>query len=164
MSFDLKSLISTVAPTIASAIGSPMAGLAVSAACEALGLSTKTEEALAGALKGATPDDMLRLKQAEQSFKLEMEKLGIDLEKLSAEAVTSRWAADMGSDSWLAKNIRPIVLIYILSAYAIFAVASGFGFTVTQAYVELLAQWGMIVMSAYFVGRTVEKVITTKHG
>ena len=64
----------------------------------------------------------------------------------------------MGSDSWLSKNIRPMTLIFLLFAYSAFAVASIFDYETRGAYVELLGQWGMLVMSFYFGGRTMEKI------
>jgi hypothetical protein len=88
----------------------------------------------------------------------------IDTRAFEAEtkAVSERWQADMASDSWLSKNIRPMTLIYILSAFILMAVADGFGFNIAESYVNLLGQWGMIVMTAYFGGRTVEKVMEKK--
>lgn len=73
--------------------------------------------------------------------------------------LTNRLKADMNSDSWLSKNIRPMTLIYILTAYAIFATGSAFDLNVNQNYVELLGQWGMLIMSFYFGGRTLEKIM-----
>lgn len=72
--------------------------------------------------------------------------------------VSDRWKADMGSDSWLSKNIRPMTLVYILTAYLALAILDGLKFHVAEAYVTLLGQWGMLVMGAYFGGRTVEKI------
>jgi len=66
---------------------------------------------------------------------------------------------DAGSDSALAKNIRPMTLIAILGAYVCFAIADGAGYKISSNYVELLGQWGMLVMSAYFGGRTLEKIM-----
>lgn len=78
----------------------------------------------------------------------------------SVEAeTTKRLQADMASDSWLSKNVRPGTLVYILTAYLILAVLDGFGFRVSESYVTLLGQWGMLVMSFYFGGRSVEKVM-----
>ena len=74
------------------------------------------------------------------------------------ENVTRRVEADMASDSWLSKNIRPMTLIFLLVAYSGFATASIFDFETRGAYVELLGQWGMLVMSFYFGGRTMEKI------
>jgi hypothetical protein len=76
--------------------------------------------------------------------------------------VSDRWKADMASDSWLSKNIRPMTLVYILSAYLALALMDGFGFHIAESYVTLLGQWGMLVMGAYFGGRTLEKVMNKK--
>jgi hypothetical protein len=78
--------------------------------------------------------------------------------------ITERLKADMGSDSWLSKNIRPLTLIFILVMYSLLSISSGFEFKVTDAYVTLLGQWGMLIMSFYFGGRTLEKVATTIKG
>ena len=72
--------------------------------------------------------------------------------------LTERLKADMGSDSWMSKNIRPLTLIFLLAAYSGFAIASIFEYETRGAYVELLGQWGMLVMSFYFGGRTMEKI------
>ena len=76
--------------------------------------------------------------------------------------LTDRLKADMGSDSWLSKNIRPMTLIAILAGYFTFALMSAFDKNTNQAYVELLGQWGMLIMSFYFGGRTLEKIIDMK--
>ena len=78
--------------------------------------------------------------------------------EVEQENVTRRAEADMSSDSWLSKNIRPMTLIFLLVAYSGFAIASIFDFETRGAYVELLGQWGMLVMSFYFGGRTMEKI------
>jgi hypothetical protein len=85
-----------------------------------------------------------------------------ELYKSEQAGVSDRWKADMASDSWLSKNIRPMTLAYILSAYLALAVLDGFGFRVAEAYVTLLGQWGMLVMSAYFGGRTLEKIMDSR--
>lgn len=76
--------------------------------------------------------------------------------------LTARHSADMNSDSWLSKNIRPMTLIAILVGYFTFAMMSAFNYNTNQAYVELLGQWGMLIMSFYFGGRTLEKIIDMK--
>ena len=90
----------------------------------------------------------------------ELAKIANETKQLEIEqtAVTDRWKADMGSDSWLSKNIRPMTLIFLLVAYSGFAIASIFEYETRGAYVELLGQWGMLVMSFYFGGRTMEKI------
>ena len=79
-----------------------------------------------------------------------------------AQELTKRAQADMASDSWLSKNIRPMTLIFILVFYVIFAMMSAGGVDTNQKYVELLGQWGMLIMSFYFGGRTLEKIIDMK--
>jgi len=85
-----------------------------------------------------------------------------DLYKTEQSNVTERHKSDMGSDSWLSKNIRPMTLIFILVAYFTFAMMSAYGHNANQSYVELLGQWGMLIMSFYFGGRTLEKIIDMK--
>ena len=85
-----------------------------------------------------------------------------DLYKTEQGNLTERLKADMGSDSWLSKNIRPMTLIFILLAYFIFAMMSAYGMSANEKYVELLGQWGMLIMSFYFGGRTLEKIMDMK--
>jgi hypothetical protein len=90
-----------------------------------------------------------------------------ELAQLNAEVaeqheLTERLKADMGSDSWLSKNIRPMSLIAIFLGYFLFAMMSAFGLNANEAYVQLLGQWGMLVMGAYFGGRTIEKLAEMK--
>lgn len=113
-----------------------------------------------------TPEQLTQLKQAEMQheeelmrLRIEDNKLDVELFKAEAAAVTDRWKADMSSDSWLSKNIRPMTLIAILTGYFMFALMSAFGYNATESYVTLLGNWGQIVMLAYFGGRTVEKVM-----
>jgi len=110
----------------------------------------------------------LKIKEMEHEeelmrLKLEENKLNIEAFKAEAEAVTDRWTADMSSDSWLSKNIRPMTLIAILAGYFVFAFMSAFGLEANESYVTLLGNWGQIVMLAYFGGRTVEKVMEMKN-
>ena len=107
----------------------------------------------------------------EQKAKAQLELLKMqqegDFKKMEADIVeqqelTKRQEADMLSDSWLSKNIRPMTLIAILTGYFMFALMSAFGMNAHQAYVELLGQWGMLIMSFYFGGRTLEKIMDMK--
>jgi hypothetical protein len=79
-----------------------------------------------------------------------------------AQELTKRAQADMTSDSWLSKNIRPMTLIAIITGYFIFAFMSAFDMDTNERYVELLGQWGMLIMSFYFGGRTLEKIVDMK--
>ena len=76
--------------------------------------------------------------------------------------LTERLKSDMASDSWLSKNIRPMTLIFILAGYFTFAMMSAFGNDTNESYVQLLGQWGMLIMSFYFGGRTLEKIMDMK--
>jgi hypothetical protein len=106
--------------------------------------------------------------QAEQAKLklLEMQQNG-ELAQIAADTaeqqeLTKRAQADMLSDSWLSKNIRPMTLIFILLGYFTFAMMSAFDLDTNKAYVELLGQWGMLIMSFYFGGRTLEKIMDMK--
>ena len=101
---------------------------------------------------------------------LELQKLAQDgkLAELQADMneannISERWKADAASDSTLAKNIRPLTLIFILAVYTFFAFMSMLGHETRGAYVELLGQWGMLVMTAYFGGRSFEKIMEMKN-
>ena len=72
--------------------------------------------------------------------------------------ISDRWKSDMGSDSWLSKNIRPMALIAIFVAYFVFTMMSAFGHSPQEGFVNLLGQSGQICFLAYFGGRTVEKL------
>lgn len=93
---------------------------------------------------------------------LELQQAGefktLEAELEEQKELSKRHMADMSSDSWLSKNIRPMTLIAILGGYFIFAMMSAFGYDTNQNYVELLGQWGIIIMSFYFGGRSIEKV------
>jgi hypothetical protein len=110
------------------------------------------------------PDPEARAKA--QAMLLEMQQKG-ELAQLQADMneqdnLTKRAEADMKSDSWLSKNIRPMTLIYILTAYLALAVMDAMGLDISDNFVSLLGQWGMLVMSFYFGGRTLEKVMDMK--
>ena len=94
----------------------------------------------------------------------ELARMANDVKLFETEQnnLTDRLKADMGSDSWLSKNIRPMTLIFILAGYFIFAMMSAFDKDTNERYVELLGQWGMLIMSFYFGGRTLEKIIDMK--
>ena len=90
----------------------------------------------------------------------ELAKLANDTKLFEVEQqnTTDRWQADMSSDSWLSKNIRPMALIAIFIAFFLFTMMSAFGYNAQESYVNLLGQWGQIIFLAYFGGRTVEKL------
>jgi hypothetical protein len=114
-------------------------------------------------------DKLIPDPEAKAKAQLELQKMAQDgeLAKMVNETklyeteqnnLTERVKADMVSDSWMSKNIRPLTLVFLLVAYSGFAIASIFEYETRGAYVELLGQWGMLVMSFYFGGRTMEKI------
>ena len=95
--------------------------------------------------------------------KLEIKKqVQIILEEADNNAqqqVTDRWNADMNSDSWLAKNIRPLVLVYLTFVFSLLAFTDGnIGeFKIAKEYIPIFQTLLVTVYGAYFVGRTWEK-------
>jgi uncharacterized membrane protein (DUF106 family) len=101
-----------------------------------------------------------------QAKLLELQQQGrmaeLQADNVEAQELTKRQESDMASDSWLSKNIRPMTLIAILVGYFVFAMMSAFDLDTNKTYVELLGQWGMLIMSFYFGGRTLEKIMDMK--
>jgi hypothetical protein len=119
---------------------------------------------------GKLIDKLIPDPEAKAKAQLDLAKMAQDgeLAKLANETklfevdqnnITDRWKADMGSDSWLSKNIRPLSLVAIFSAYVVFALMSAFNLAVNADYVELLGQWGIIIFGAYFTSRGAEKIM-----
>ena len=103
-------------------------------------LHTSDEEKLAAEQK---------VKELVSSYEIEMEK-----------NITERWKMDMGSDSWLSKNIRPLVLIFLVvsTVLLVFIDAGVIAFEVKASWVDLLQLVLITVIGAYFGGRSLEKV------
>jgi len=112
------------------------------------------------------PDPEARAKAQAELIKVQQEGRLAELnaDNIEAQELTKRAEADMKSDSWLSKNIRPMTLVYILTAYLALAIMDAMGLDISDNFVQLLGQWGMLVMSFYFGGRTLEKVISMKGG
>lgn len=110
------------------------------------------------------PDPELKAKMAQEleNNRKDMLIANLQADNVEAQEISKRWQADLSSDSGLAKNIRPATLIFLLVAYFFFALMSMFGYETRGAYVELLGQWGMLVMTAYFGGRSLEKIMDRK--
>jgi len=122
---------------------------------------------------GKLIDKLIPDPEAKAKAQLELTKMAQDGElakmandskmyELEQNNLTQRMQADMSSDSWLSKNIRPMTLIYILVAYLILAILDAALVDIADSFVELLGQWGMLVMSFYFGGRTLEKIMGMK--
>ena len=94
--------------------------------------------------------------EAERKIKELMANYEIEMEK----NITSRWEADLKSDSWLSKNVRPVVLIFLIvcTMLLIFIDAGALNFEVKSSWVDLLQLVLITVIGAYFGGRSLEKV------
>ena len=94
--------------------------------------------------------------EAERKIKELMANYEIEMEKY----ITSRWQADLKSDSWLSKNVRPLVMIFLIvcTMLLIFIDAGAINFEVKSSWVDLLQLVLITVIGAYFGGRSLEKV------
>jgi hypothetical protein len=95
---------------------------------------------------------------------IEKEKITLEGEKVAQEAVTKRWEADMLSDSWLSKNIRPLALVHTFIAFDLLLIAALFNKVIPDGYLSLVGSLLTTMVAAYFVGRTVEKGIDLYQG
>jgi hypothetical protein len=119
-----------------------------------------------------TPEDVAKLRQLQYEHEERLIELGIEKAKMElaelqlfADAsknednnISDRWKADMSSDSWLSKNIRPLSLVALFLGFFMFAMMSAYGLNANESYVTLLGNWGQLIMGAYFGGRTIEKL------
>ena len=94
--------------------------------------------------------------EAERKIKELMANYEVEMEK----NITSRWQADLKSDSWLSKNVRPLVLVFLIvcTMLLIFIDAGALSFEVKSSWVDLLQLVLITVIGAYFGGRSLEKV------
>ncbi len=107
----LLNLVRTVAPTIASAVGGPLAGMATRAISEVLlGKPDGTEQELAEAAAKATPDQLLALKQAENAFAERMRELDIDLERIANEDRASARDREIKTGDWMPRVLAFVVV------------------------------------------------------
>jgi len=111
------------------------------------------------------PDPEAKAKAQQELLQMQQEgKLAeLNADNIEAQELTKRQAADMMSDSWLSKNIRPMTLVFILMTYTTFAMMSAWDIEVNTKYVELMGTWGMVIMSFYFGGRSLEKIVEMRN-
>jgi len=108
---------------------------------------------------GKVIDDLTTTDEERLAAKHKIEELLEQADKDAQDQVTKRWELDMQSDSFLSKNIRPLVLIYLTVIFTILSFFDGNigGFQVDEAYVPIFQSLLITVYGAYFVGRTWEK-------
>ena len=105
--------------------------------------------------------DNLHTSDAERAdARQKLEALLVSAEQEAQKEVSARWNADMKSDAWLPKNIRPLTLIFLTTVFVILSVFDGnLGeFSIGEAYVPVYQTLLMTVYAAYFAGRSIEKV------
>lgn len=108
----LLNLVRTVAPSIASAVGGPLAGMATKAISEALlGKPDGTEQELLQAVDRATPDQLLALKRAEQTFAVQMRELDIDLERIAVADRDSARNREVKTRDWTPKVLAALITV-----------------------------------------------------
>jgi len=156
MKIDWKKTLGTVAPALATALGGPLAGVAVQMATQALGMGEGATQAdLEKAVLGATPETLIKLKEVDNNFELEMERAGIDLERVHAGDRGS--AREMAWRTTLGPQIALAILFttgFILVLYTLFSGEEAINSKMMQPamYVLGILSAGMIQIMNFFFG------------
>jgi len=109
---------------------------------------------------GGVLDNLTTSKEEKLAAELKIKDMIMGYEAQMQKEVTERWKVDMNSDSWLSKNIRPLVLVFLVVAtiLLIFIDAGTISFKVENKWTDLLQLVLITVIGAYFGGRSLEKV------
>ena len=109
---------------------------------------------------GGVLDNLTTTKEEKLEAERKIKELIANYEVEMEKNITSRWEADLKSDSWLSKNVRPMTLIFLIvcTMLLIFIDAGAINFNVKDSYVDLLQLVLITVIGAYFGGRSLEKV------
>lgn len=109
---DWRKIVGTVAPGIATALGGPLAGLAVKAIGGALGLGDgASEEAVAAAVTGANPEQLIAIKQADYLFKVKMRELDVNLDQISMQDRDSARRRESDTKDWAPRVLAAIIVL-----------------------------------------------------
>jgi hypothetical protein len=129
-----------------------------------LGAASMLNPTLGDVLKGVTsPQEAIAeitKADAPQEDKIKLQQLIYDQQNKEIEAITSRWKADSMSDSWLSKNVRPLVLVWCIVVFSfagIFDSIESIPFHINATWNDTFEKVMMAVVLAYFGGRTTEK-------
>jgi hypothetical protein len=108
---------------------------------------------------GGVIDNLHTSKEEKLAAELKVKELLAEYETQMEKEITARWSADMNSDSWLSKNVRPMVLIFLVvcTVLMIFIDAGSINFLVEDKWTDLLQIVLITVIGAYFGGRSLEK-------
>ena len=109
---------------------------------------------------GGVLDNLTTSKEEKLEVERKVKELVANYEVEMEKNITSRWEADLKSDSWLSKNVRPLTLVFLIvcTMLLIFIDAGAINFNVKDSYVDLLQLVLITVIGAYFGGRSLEKV------
>ena len=109
---------------------------------------------------GGVLDNLITSKDEKLEAKRKVKELVANYEIEMEKNITSRWEADLKSDSWLSKNVRPLTLVFLIvcTMLLIFIDAGAIKFNVKDSYIDLLQLVLITVIGAYFGGRSLEKV------
>ena len=118
------------------------------------GGASKLVESVGGVL-----DNVITTEEEKEEAKRKLKEVILSHEAEIEKNITDRWSADMNSDSWLSKNVRPMILIFLVvsTVLMIFIDAGTIQFTVEQKWTDLLQLVLITVIGAYFGGRSFEK-------
>ena len=109
---------------------------------------------------GGVIDNLVTTDDEKMAAKAKLKQIVLDHEAKMEQNITDRWSADMKSDSWLSKNVRPLVLLFVIvcTMLLIFIDAGAIDFTVEEKWTDLLTMVLITIIGAYFGGRSIEKV------
>tara|TARA_R110000744_G_scaffold42885_1_gene96405 strand:- start:957 stop:1355 length:399 start_codon:yes stop_codon:yes gene_type:complete len=113
---------------------------------------------------GGVIDNLVTTKDEKLAAKTKLKQIVLDHEAKMEQNITDRWSSDMNSDSWLSKNVRPMVLVFLIvcTMLLIFIDAGAVKFVVEDKWTDLLQLVLITVIGAYFGGRSLEKTIKKK--
>lgn len=153
----LIDLVGSVAPTIATALGGPLAGMATKVVSEALlGKSSATPDELQQAIAGATPEQLAELKRIDADFRIRMREMDIDLEKLAVSDRDSARRRELETKDWTPK----ILAFSILGGYfacLFWLLGHGMPGTGSESVIMMLGALSQTVTAvvAYYFGSSV---------
>ena len=109
---------------------------------------------------GDVIDNLSTSEEERLEAKRKMEEVLMQAESQAQEQVTRRWEADMKSDNWLSKNIRPLICIFLTAIFVVLSVFDGNigDFVIQESYIPIYQTLLITVYGAYFAGRSIEKI------
>jgi hypothetical protein len=109
---------------------------------------------------GDVLDNLTTTKEEKLAAQQKIKEVLMQAESNAQEQVSRRWEADMKSDNWLSKNIRPLICIFLTAMFVVISIFDGNagGFNIAPAYVPIYQTLLITVYGAYFAGRSIEKI------